>query len=214
MGNEKKICAVIFDCDGVMFDSRQANVHFYNHLLDHFGLPPMDEKDAAYVHTATASDSVKQIFKNTDYLEEAEAYRMRMDYSPFIRLMLIEPGLKTLLKHLKAQYRLGVATNRSNTIQEVLETNGLTAHFDIVISSSDVVCPKPHPEALFKILDFFRLRSMEAVYIGDSLVDYETAEAAKVPFIAYRNDTLQTPYRVRSMGEILPVLKELERSIL
>ena len=213
MGNKKKISAVIFDCDGVMFDSRQANVNFYNHLLDRFGLPPMDEKETAFVHMATGTESVKHIFRNTDCFEKAEAYRMQMDYSPFIRDMLIEPGLKTLLKHLKAEYRLAVATNRSNTIEEVLKRNGLTELFEIVISSLDVKYPKPHPEALLKILDFFSLPSTEAVYIGDSSVDYETAEAAKVPFIAFRNDHLQTPYKVESMDEIIPVLKELEKSI-
>ena len=213
MSNRKKISAVIFDCDGVMFDSKQANVNFYNHLLDRFDLPPMDEKETAFVHMATGSDSVKHIFRKTDYFEKAEAYRMQVDYNPFIRDMLIEPGLIKLLKHLKAEYRLGVATNRSNTIEEVLKQNGLTELFEIVISSLDVKHPKPHPEALLKILEFFGLLSMEAVYIGDSSVDYETAEAAKVPFIAFRNDHLQTPYKVESMDEIVGVLKEMEKSI-
>ena len=213
MGNKRKISAVIFDCDGVMFDSRQANINFYNHLLDRFGLPPMDEEETTFVHMATGTDSVKHIFRNTDYFEKAEAYRMQMDYSPFIRDMLIEPGLKTLLSNLKVEYGLAVATNRSNTIQEVLKRNGLTSLFDIVISSLDVKYPKPHPEALLKILDFFSLPNTEAVYIGDSSVDYETAEAAKVPFIAFRNDHLQTPYKVEGMDEIVSVLEEMEKSI-
>jgi len=33
---QSNISAVIFDCDGVMFDSRQANINFYNHILSHF----------------------------------------------------------------------------------------------------------------------------------------------------------------------------------
>lgn len=32
---------VIFDCDGVMIDSRAANDEFYNRVLAYFGLPPM-----------------------------------------------------------------------------------------------------------------------------------------------------------------------------
>ena len=213
MGFKKKIFAVIFDCDGVMFDSRQANVNFYNHLLERFDLPPMDEKETTFVHMATGTESVRHIFRNTGYFEKAEAYRMQMDYSPFIQDMLIEPGLKPLLEHLKTEYRLAVATNRSNTIQEVLKQNGLTDFFDIVISSLDVKYPKPHPECLLKILDFFGLPNTKAVYIGDSSVDYETAEAAKVPFIAFRNEDLQTPYKVETMEEIVPVLKEMEKSI-
>ena len=33
---------VIFDCDGVMFDSKNANRVYYNHMLEKFGHPPMD----------------------------------------------------------------------------------------------------------------------------------------------------------------------------
>jgi len=36
---------VIFDCDGVLFDSREANTVFYNHILSEFQLPPMTEED-------------------------------------------------------------------------------------------------------------------------------------------------------------------------
>ena len=35
------IAGVIFDCDGVMIDSRAANNVFYNRVLAYFGLPPM-----------------------------------------------------------------------------------------------------------------------------------------------------------------------------
>lgn len=213
MRKEKKISAVIFDCDGVMFDSKMANVNFYNHMLDHFGLPSMDEEEIAFVHMATGTESVKHIFRKTEYFEEAERYRLQMKYSPFIKDMTIEPGLKKLLGQLKTEYRLGIATNRSNTINEVLEQNELTDFFEIVVSSLDVKHPKPHPESLFKILDFFNLHRTEVAYIGDSRVDYETAEAAKVSFIAFRDKTLRTPYQVESMHEIPAVLKDMEDHI-
>ena len=210
MEKENRISAVVFDCDGVMFDSKRANVNFYNHMLEHFGLPLMDEEEIAFVHMATGTDAVKHIFRKTEFFEEAERYRLQMKYSPFIEDMIIEPGLKKLLGHLKTEYRLGIATNRSNTIGEVLEHNGLTDFFEIVVSSLDVKHPKPHPESLLKILDFFGLHRTEVAYIGDSSVDYETAEAAKVPFIAFRDNTLKTPYQVESMDEIEAVLKDME----
>jgi phosphoglycolate phosphatase len=213
MGKEKKISAVIFDCDGVMFDSKMANVNFYNHMLDHFGLPLMDEEEIAFVHMATGTESVKHIFRKTEFFEEAEKYRLQMKYSPFIKDMIIEPGLKKLLKYLRINYRLAIATNRSNTINEVLEKNELTEFFEIVVSSLDVKYPKPHPEALFKILNFFDLHKTEVAYIGDSRVDYETAEAANVPFIAFRGNTLKTPYKVENMEEVPAVLKDMVNQI-
>lgn len=187
---KKRVLAVIFDCDGVLFDSRQANTNFYNHILAHFGLPPMTEDEVTYVHMHTADESIRHIFQGTDYVKQALEQRMRIDYRPFINDMIMEPGLKELLRLLKPEFGIALATNRSNTIGTVLERNGLDKYFDIVVSSLDVKSPKPHPESLLKILDFFRIGPDESIYVGDSLVDYETARAAGVPFVSYKNRKL------------------------
>lgn len=209
MTEKKTIAAVIFDCDGVMFDSRQANVNFYNHILKKFDLPPMEEEDIAFVHMHPAKESVSQIFKGTPYVDKAEEYRLKMDYTPFIKDMIIEPDLKELLGKLKPDYGLAIATNRSNTIQSVLETFGLSQFFDIVVSSLDVSHPKPHPESLFKILDYFSILPHQALYIGDSIVDYETAQAAGVPFVSYCNEGLEAQWKVEQLHKIFDVLRGL-----
>ena len=210
MNNKKRISAVIFDCDGVMFDSCQANINFYDHLLEHYGLPLMNEDEVAFVHMNTAEKSVRYIFDGTPFTDEAQAYRMQVDYTPFIRDMVIEPGLKNLLGKLKPRVGLAVATNRSNTIEEVLEQNGLSRFFDIVVSSLDVENPKPHPESIHKILDFFDIGPDQAVYVGDSVIDLDTAKAAGVCFIAYGNGSLETPLKAMSMEELEQILAEIE----
>ena len=207
----KNVRAVIFDCDGVMFDSRQANIHFYNHLLFRFGLPPMTEDKIDYVHMHTADESIRRIFEGTPYIEEAQAYRWEVDYTPFIRDMIMEPGLKEVLQALKPAFGLAVATNRSNTISPVLEFNGLGPYFDMVVSSLDVEHPKPHPESLFKILRFFSIDPQQALYVGDSAVDWETAGAASVPFTAYKNRALEADFHADCMADILRILAQFQK---
>ena len=203
-----KVSAVIFDCDGVMFDSRQANINFYNHILSHFGLPPMTAEDIAFVHMNTAVESLNHIFRDSPYLAEAQEYRLQLDYIPFVRDMVMEPGLKEVLDFLKPRCGLAVATNRSNTIGKVLELNGLTHYFDIVVSSLDVANPKPHPEPILKILDFFGIEPDECCYIGDSEVDFEVCQAAGVPLIAYKNKSLGAPIHIESLVELKEILKK------
>ena len=202
----KRISTVIFDCDGVMFDSRQANANYYNQILATFGLPSMAGDEAEFVHSHTADESIQHIFRGTSFVELAKDYRMQIDYFPFIKDMIMEPGLKELLKMLKPQYGLAVATNRSDTIGKVLESNGLTKYFDIVVSSLDVQRPKPHPEAIHKILDFFQISPEQCLYVGDSLVDWQTARASGVTLVAYQNDALETPWKVKKLSEIRDVL--------
>jgi HAD superfamily hydrolase (TIGR01509 family) len=188
-----------------MFDSRRSNTKFYNHLLSHFGLPLLRDEQVAYIHMATADESVRYIFRNTPYLEQALAYRFQMDYTPFIKDMVPEPGLEELLTLLKPKCGLAVATNRSNTIGKVLESYGLADYFDIVVCSLDVTRPKPHPESLFKILDFFSIRPDQALYVGDSPVDVETAKAASVPFVAYKNRNLDAAFHVEQLLDVASV---------
>jgi len=201
------ISAVIFDCDGVMFDSRQANVNFYNNILANFGLPPLTTGDTDFVHMHTAAESVDHIFRNSPHVAKAQEYRLRLDYTPFIKDMVMEPGLKEVLDFLKLSYGLALATNRSNTIGKVLEINGLSHYFDIVVSALDVENPKPHPEPVFKILDFFGIEPEGCVYIGDSEVDLEVCRAAGVPLIAYKNRALKTEIHIESLAELKEVLK-------
>jgi len=189
-----------------MFDSRQANIHFYNHLLSRFGLPPMTEAKIDFVHMQTADESIRHIFEGTPYTEEALAYRWEVDYTPFIKDMIMEPGLKEVLQSLKPVFGLAVATNRGNTIGQVLESSGIDRYFDIVVSSLDVKKPKPHPESLFKILRFFSIGSQQALYIGDSVVDWETARSASVPFVAYKNRSLEADFHADGMADILTLV--------
>jgi phosphoglycolate phosphatase-like HAD superfamily hydrolase len=162
----------------------------------------MEGDQVDFVHMHTADESIRHIFQGTPHVEEALAYRWEMDYAPFIRDMVMEPGLKELLGWLKPRFGLAVATNRSNTIGDVLQTHGLKDFFDIVVSSLDVENPKPHPEALLKILDFFKLSPDQAFYVGDTAVDYETSKGAGVVFIAYKNRGLEADFHVDSLVDI------------
>ena len=189
---------VIFDCDGVLFDSKEANIAFYNHILSQFHLPPMSQEEVEYVHVSTAEGALRYLLTNRDpgVLEEVLAHRPRVDYTPFIRLMHMEPHLKELLASLPPQIKRTVSTNRAHTITDVLRIHGLEDDFDLVISSLDVKNPKPHPESVLKILRFFSLSPSEALFIGDSAVDQESAQGARVPFVAYKKDSLQAEYYI------------------
>jgi phosphoglycolate phosphatase len=205
--------AVIFDCDGVMFDSKDSNVAYYNHILNHFGYPPMGEEDHRYIQMATGEQSVRYLFRNYPEEDEAEAYRRVMDYTQFLDKLRMEPGLDEILFSLKGRVKLAVATNRSTTIHRVLDHFGLSRYFDLVLSSFDVKRPKPDPECLETILDTFFIRREEALYVGDSEIDAETASAAQVPFAAFKNASLRASFHVRSMVELAAVLSSGRRGV-
>ena len=192
---------VIFDCDGVMFDSKPANEAFYNDIKTSLGLPPLTESELEYVHMGTAEGSIRHIVPE-NLLDRAFAMCAKVDYSIYLDRMLLAPGLKPLLTFLKKRCKTAVATNRSTTIAAILERFELTPYFDLVVSSLDVKNPKPDPDQLELILDRFRIPNEQAVFIGDSPTDARAARAAGVPFIAYRNPQLTADYHIRHFDEV------------
>ncbi|MBU2552374.1 MAG: HAD family hydrolase [Proteobacteria bacterium] len=197
---------VIFDCDGVMFNSRRANEAFYNAIRRHFGLPPMDLGQIDYVHMATAEESVNYIIPDPALRAPAQAYRLTLDYRPFVRLMIMEPELRDVLAFLRPGIKTAVSTNRSNTIRPLLENFGLMDSFDMVVSSQDVTRPKPDPESVFLILDRLDVRPGDALFVGDSTTDADAAHGAGVELVAYRNPDLPAEYHIRALGQIKTIV--------
>jgi len=203
-----KLKLVIFDCDGVMFDSLEANRAYYNQILAHFGHPPMDDGELRFCHIHHVADSIRHIFRNypADY-EEADRYRLGVDYTPFLKYMRIEPDLREFLDFLAPDIERAISTNRSNTMGTILKMFELNAYFTKVVTSQDVENSKPHPEALYQILKYFGLTAPECVYIGDSEVDVQHAAAVDMRMIAFKNERLKADYHVSSFMEIsqLPI---------
>jgi len=194
---------VVFDCDGVLFDSKEANRRYYNNLLEKFGHPAMREDELEYVHTHSAEDSVRHIFQRCrPQIPEAEAYRRGLDYTPYLRFMNMAPGLVEFLSGIRKSCVTAISTNRTTTMPAVLEMSGLGPYFDMVVTALDVKNPKPHPEALLKILRHFGLHADEGIFIGDSEVDREHAAAVGMEFIAFGNMALTAPFHAAAFEEV------------
>ena len=194
--------AVIFDCDGVMFNTNHANEAYYNQILEHFGRPRLTPEQFKYCHMHTGDEAMRYLFDSTGLAAAAQAYRLQMGYSEFIQLMEIEPHLIPLLKSLRPAIKTAVGTNRADTMAEVMHVHHLNDVFDLVVTSRDVPAPKPAPDILNRILEHYDLHPTQAMYIGDSIVDEKAATAAGIPFVAYGDPDLKADYHIRSLAEI------------
>lgn len=203
---------VAFDCDGVLFDSQQANIAFYNAILAHFDRPPLSPEAVDYIHSHTVGESLTHIFTGYPDLSAVLDFARSLDYRPFISMMVEEPHLREFLQFLRPGCYLALATNRTTTTRAVLTYHGLADDFDLVVSAQDVSRPKPHPESFVRILSHFRLSPREAIYIGDSRVDEQFAANAGVPFVAYRNPGLTANYHLDSFAAGPDLIRGLVRN--
>ncbi len=197
---------VAFDCDGVMFDTSDANRAYYNQILAHFGKPAMTTEQFVYTHMHTVDESLKLLLPEPSLLNAAMSYRKEMTYRPFLQLMKLEPDLIPLLHKLRPAYHTAIATNRSDTMNRVLQTHNLAGLFDLVVTSMDVARPKPHPDQLEKITRCFDIEPQQTLYIGDSELDETAAKTAAVPFVAYKNPSLAADFHIDRLGEVADIL--------
>ena len=202
----KNIKVVAFDCDGVLFDTEKANKAYYNQVLNHFDLPAMTKEQFAFTQMHTVDQSLAYLFEDKATLKAAQIFRKSMSYIPFLKFMEIEPYLKPLLDKLRPAFKTAIATNRTDTMDRVLVEHDLTEFFDLVVTASDVKRPKPDPEPLVKILEYFGLEPRQMIYIGDSELDELAAKAAGVPMVAYKNTFLSADFHIESLKELEDIL--------
>lgn len=199
---------VIYDCDGVMFDSFEANFAFYERILSRFDKLPLDRNDAEtmrVLHTYANVDVMAYLFAGDDRRAEAQAFAGTIDYRELVPFMLMEEGFRETLNALQPRVELAVCTNRTTSMDLVLESFDLSRYFGCVMTAARVENPKPHPEPLLKVLEHYRIAPGEALFVGDSDVDRQAAEAAGVPFIAYKAD-MPAFARIDRHDEILTLL--------
>jgi HAD superfamily hydrolase (TIGR01549 family) len=196
---------IILDCDGVMFDSRNANRHYYNYLLTSFGFKEMDEAALNFVHIHNVYDSVTHLFQNYPEIDikDVHIFRKNNSYLPFLKHMTIEPDLVQFLETTREKYNLAIATNRTDTMIPLLQEFHLEQYFGKVMTADNSRKPKPAADPLLEIIEYFKCSIEESIYIGDSSIDEETAENCGMRLIAFKNPELNADYFAESFLEIL-----------
>jgi HAD superfamily hydrolase (TIGR01509 family) len=193
---------VAFDCDGVLFDTEQANRVYYSNILQHFGRPAVTDEQLVYVHMHTISEALAYLFPDEKTLAAAHLFRETMDYRQYLSYFTVEPHLVSLLQKIKPKFKTAIATNRTDTMNRLLAAFDLEGHFDLIVTASDVERPKPHPDVLLKVSDHFNIPPEQVIYIGDSRLDQLAARSAGMPLVAYRNPELSAEYYVNNLSEI------------
>ncbi|WP_300686686.1 HAD hydrolase-like protein, partial [uncultured Bilophila sp.] len=121
----------------------------------------------------------------------------------------LEPGLVETLGWLKGRgVRLAVHTNRGNGMWDLLDRFGLRAAFDPVMTA-ETVAPKPSPEGVRRILEYWNLPPASVGFIGDSATDAAAARGGEVPLLAYGNPRLEAAVHIDSFPRLREALERM-----
>ena len=124
-------------------------------------------------------------------------------YSFHIKIM---EDTRDMLKLLSKKYKLALVTNRGSSTIRLLDHFNIRNYFDVVVTANDVLHPKPSPEPIRLALKKLKVKSSEAIYVGDAMSDSIAAKRAKV-ISANLNKKADSKYHIKDLKEILKVIK-------
>ncbi|MDH3998012.1 MAG: HAD family hydrolase [Desulfuromonadales bacterium] len=202
---------IVFDCDGVLFESQQANLAYYNTILEHFSEEPVEAHDhdrAHLCHTAASPEVFLQLL-GEQRLDEALTLAAKLDYRQFIPYMNPAPGLTQALSALSARFPLAIATNRGYSMPQILQHFELEDFFSTVVTSKDVARPKPHPDMLLEAAKRLDLPVESLLFIGDSELDQAAAKQAGMRFAVYRG-RMEADLVLDHHQELVEMLKQAQ----
>lgn len=183
---------VIFDCDGVMIDSREANAIFYNRVLAALNLPPMTPEQEQYCFMATSMQCLQHIVPPKLHEEIARVTKDEVNYErDIVPLLRLQKGFREFIDELHfLGVRMAVHTNRRlGGMQTVLDIFSLPPYFMPVVTA-DSAAPKPSPEGTQHICSLWQCRPRDVLFVGDSEHDRQAAAGAGVVFAAFNAGTL------------------------
>lgn len=193
---------IVFDCDGVLIDSLEANIRYYGNIKEELDLPPLTKAETTYVHMHTHRKAIEHIVPEALFPKAWEIVQ-NFDSTSLSQYLTRSDGVREFVWWLRdAGFKLAVNTSRADSMDFILNLMDLEGFFFPVITSDKVVAPKPHPEGMFKILRMHKLKPEEVAYIGDSLVDEKTAQASGVRFWAYKDQALNADVHIDDFWEI------------
>ena len=213
---------IIFDLDGTLINTIDDLGQACNHALSACGYPTHKIED----YPRLVGNGINKLIERAlpeEYRNEATVLRLREYFVPYYdahNCDLTRPydGIPELLKALKAAgHTLAVASNKYQAATEKIVAQLFPDTFDVVLGEREGVARKPHPQIVYDIL-LDRSDKSETLYIGDSLVDAETAQAAGVKLILCTwgfctEEQLMTAnpdYMVHHPAEILPIIEQID----
>ena len=178
--------AYLFDFDYTLVDSSQGILICFRNVLDRRQFT--DVTDEAIKHTI--GKTLKESFSIlTGITDPEQLASMQKEYSAEADIhmnanTILFPETIFVLTRLKEQGALigVVSTKYRFRIQGFLKDYFPDNFFDVIIGGEDVESRKPSPEGIFLALERLGCAPEKTLYVGDSLVDAEAAQAAGVDF--------------------------------
>lgn len=195
--------ALIWDLDGTLLDSYDAILAGLEETYDYFGIYFDRSAVKEYILRFSVNDLIREIAakENLDaqVLSDFRAKSLR-EKNASINLM---PGARAILDWTQEK---GISnfiyTHKGKNAFQILRDLQLEDYFTEVLTADSGFARKPNPEALLYLIKKYQLERTSTYYVGDRLLDVETAQQAGVGSINLVIQHIDGNHKIDSLLDI------------
>lgn len=178
--------AILFDIDGVLIYSFEANFEFFRRLFIKTGYTPPTREAYTDMYQLPMLGVIQRVTETTDQKEIdrlMDIGKQREGLYPYERIKTPH-SLLSVIETLHKTYTLGIVTSRiKGSIFQLPQLAPLEQFFSVIVSFEDTEKHKPHPEPLLHAINQLQIVPEETIYIGDQQADFLAARAAGTKII-------------------------------
>ena len=184
--------AILIDLDGTLVDSVPALYQAYIKFLDYFGKKGTKGEFKSLV--GPSMDEIVTILQKKHELPGTHQNLTSLYFTMIVAqgfegVELFPGALEVLKDAKKKKIKLGIITSGTHDlVKKCLDPLKVIQEFDVIITSEDVVKPKPHPEMYQHALKKLKLKPADAVAIEDSEAGVKAASGAGLQVINITHD--------------------------
>lgn len=180
--------AAIFDFDLTLADSSKGILICFKHTLNAFGYPIPDDRTIYNTIGLTLVDAL-DLLTGIQYNPQREAMRaeyVKISDVEMVRNTFFYDGVIEMLEGLRRDgVKVGVCSTKYRyRIVQSFERQAGSLPVDLIIGGEDVKAAKPDPQGLLKCIEELGVDKSEVLYVGDNIIDAQTAQNAGVDFAA------------------------------
>lgn len=187
------INTILFDVDGTLINSDEAMMGSIQRMLKEELGRDYSFDDLRFTKGIPTTSTLAHFdFPKSEYPRLMQSVDNHID--ELIDTEKLYPEIEEMLAELSQHVRLGIIT--SKTDQEMANEFpqfGITDYFDLIVTASDTDKHKPDPAPLRYALDHLDEDVDNAIYIGDTKYDLQTAHSAGMRFALAGWGTELTP---------------------
>ncbi|OKP82106.1 pyrophosphatase PpaX [Paenibacillus sp. P32E] len=172
---------VLFDLDGTIVNTNELIINSFIHALRENNLPPLT-REQIIPHMGTTLQQQMRVFSGLEDTSVLELAYRAYNNAHHDELIGSFPHVNETMEELSRRgIRLGIVTTKIRpTTMKALEMFDLLKYMETIVTVSDVVQPKPHPEPVLRAVSNLGVDPRKTLMVGDSAVDIQSAKAAGV----------------------------------